>query len=138
MLDVRFNRKITKKLIKGMAPTKNMTLNHLDWLLEEKNSLCGCIYTPLIGNRIVFLVVKDKDNYKLICGGDKLPHVYGIEDIEAFLKFISIDELIVDKKEEVINDIKIVLDAPITGILVIDNDKLYLYDVEVETSNENA
>lgn len=135
MFDIRFNRKMTKKLIKGMAPTQNMTLNHLDWLLEEKNSLCGCIYKPLIGKRIVFLVVKDKDNYKLICGGDKFPRVYGIEDIETFLKFISIDELIVDKKEEVVNDIKILLDAPITGVVIIDNDKLYLYDAEVPYEN---
>lgn len=135
MLDVRFNRKMTKKLIKGMAPTKNMTLNHLDWLLEEKNSLCGCIYQPLIGKRIVFLVIKDKDNYKLVCGGDTLPRLYGIEDIEAFLKFISIDELVVDKKEEVVNDIKILLDAPITGIVIIDDNKLYLYDIEVPYEN---
>lgn len=136
MFDVRFNTSLTKKLIKGSAPFDNMDLHRLSWLLDSKDAICGCIYTSFLKEQIVFIICKNDNTYKMLCDYNNKLHIYGIEDIEAFLSFISIDELDVDDKQEVVDNIKELSNLPINGIVIIDEDKLYLYDIEVP--NENA
>jgi hypothetical protein len=51
-----------------------------------------------------------------------------IEDIEEFLKFINIGELMSVDKEAMNRALENVRPLPATGVVIIQNDKLFLYD----------
>ena len=123
-----FNKKKTKQLIKASHIATGMSKYRLDWLEENKRSVCGTIYESWFSGNTVFIVTNYENEYKLICShGDELA-IYLIEDIEEFLNFINIGELMSTNKEAMVKALNDVKPLPATGVVVIQNDKIFLYD----------
>ena len=133
MIDLRFNRKNTKTLLKGSAPLGDLRMSklRLDWLLDQ-NKMVGCIYHRWWKADIVFYIVRKDNEYRLASLFDNCPNVYIIEDIEVFVNYLGIDELVTDAGEEVLIDaMEKIADLPATGIIQIADNKIYLFDVVV-------
>ena len=123
-----FNRKRTKALIKASQSAEGMTKLRLDWLEQNKQSVCGNIYESWFSDNTVFVVTSYKNEYKLICSKRNELAIYLIEDIEEFLKFINIDELVSVDQDAMTRALENVKPLPATGVAIIQNDKLFLYD----------
>lgn len=125
---LNFNKKRTKQLIKASNTADGMTKCRLDWLEENKQSICGNIYESWFSGNTVFIVSGFENEYKLFCSRNDELSIYLIEDIEEFLKFIRIGELMSTNKETMVKALNNVKPLPATGIVVIQNDKIFLYD----------
>ena len=123
-----FNKKRTKTLIKASQSAEGMTRLRLDWLEQNKQSVCGNIYESWFSDNTVFVVTSYGNEYKLICSKRNELAIYLIEDIEEFLKFINIGELVSVDKEAMNRALENVRPLPATGVVVIQNNKLFLYD----------
>lgn len=123
-----FNKKRTKTLIKASRSAAGMTRLRLDWLEQNKQSVCGNIYESWFSDNTVFVVTSYKNEYKLICSKRNELAIYLIEDIEEFLKFINIDELVSIDQDAMTKALENVKPLPATGVAIIQNDKLFLYD----------
>lgn len=123
-----FNKKRTKTLIKASQSAEGMTKLRLDWLEQNKQSVCGNIYESWFSDNTVFVVTSYGNEYKLICSKRNELAIYLIEDIEEFLKFINIGELISVDKGAMNRALENVRPLPATGVVVIQNNKLFLYD----------
>ena len=123
-----FNRKRTKALIKASQSAEGMTKLRLDWLEQNKQSVCGNIYESWFSDNTVFVVTSYGNEYKLICSKRNELAIYLIEDIEEFLKFINIDELVSVDQDAMTKALENVKPLPATGVAIIQNDKLFLYD----------
>ena len=123
-----FNKKRTKTLIKASRSAVGMTKLRLDWLEQNRQSVCGNIYESWFSDNTVFVVTSYKNEYKLICSKRNELAIYLIEDIEEFLKFINIDELVSVDRDAMIKALENVKPLPATGVAIIQNDKLFLYD----------
>jgi hypothetical protein len=123
-----FNKKRTKTLIKASRSAVGMTKLRLDWLEQNKQSVCGNIYESWFSDNTVFVVTSYKNEYKLICSKRNELAIYLIEDIEEFLKFINIDELVSVDQDAMTRALENVKPLPATGVAIIQNDKLFLYD----------
>ena len=123
-----FNKKRTKQLIKASKLASGMTKLRLDWLEENKHSACGTIYEPWFSSNVVFIVTSHGNDYKLLCSYNDELAIYLIEDIEEFLDFINIDELVCSDRQTMIDALENVRPLPATGVVVIQNDKIFLYD----------
>jgi hypothetical protein len=123
-----FNRKRTKALIKASQSAEGMTKLRLDWLEQNKQSVCGNIYESWFSDNTVFVVTSYGNEYKLICSKRNELAIYLIEDIEEFLKFINIGELISVDKGAMNRALENVRPLPATGVVIIQNEKLFLYD----------
>lgn len=134
MIDLRFNRKNTRLLLKGSEALKGYRLSvlRLNWLLDQ-DKMVGCICPRLFKSDIAFYVIKNGNEYRLVSLFDNFPSIYIIDDIEAFVKMIGLDELVTEaSEEEVILAKNKIAELPPTGVLQIHMDKLYLYDVRVK------
>ena len=125
---LNFNRKRTKQLIKASSSADGMTKCRLDWLEENKQSVCGNIYESWFSGNTVFIVSGFENEYKLFCSRNDELSIYLIEDIEEFLKFINIGELMSTNKEAMVKALNNVKPLPATGVVVIQNNKIFLYD----------
>ncbi len=125
---LNFNKKRTKQLIKASSYADGMTKCRLDWLEENKRSVCGNIYESWFSGNTVFIVSGFENEYKLFCSRNDELSIYLIEDIEEFLKFINIGELMSANKEAMVAALDNVKPLPATGVVVIQNNKLFLYD----------
>lgn len=125
---LNFNKKRTKQLIKASSHADGMTKCRLDWLEENKQSVCGNIYESWFSGNTVFIVSGYENEYKLFCSKNDELSIYLIEDIEEFLKFINIGELMSTNKEAMVEALNNVKPLPATGVVVIQNNKLFLYD----------
>lgn len=123
-----FNRKRTKALIKASQSAEGMTKLRLDWLEQNKQSVCGNIHESWFSDNTVFVVTSYGNEYKLICSKRNELAIYLIEDIEEFLKFINIGELISVDKGAMNRALENVRPLPATGVVIIQNEKLFLYD----------
>ncbi len=123
-----FNKKRTKTLIKASRSAVGMTKLRLDWLEQNRQSVCGNIYESWFSDNTVFVVTSYKNEYKLICSKRNELAIYLIEDIEEFLKFINIDELVSVDQDAMTRALENVKSLPATGVAIIQNDKLFLYD----------
>lgn len=134
MIDLRFNRKNTRLLLKGSAALKGYRLSvlRLNWLLDQ-DKMVGCICPRWFRNDIAFYIIRNGNEYRLVSLFDNFPSIYIIDDIEAFVEMIGLDELVSDASEDEINLAKNkIAELPPTGVLQIHMDKLYLYDVKVQ------
>lgn len=134
MIDLRFNRKNTRILLKGSAALGDhrLSLLRLDWLLEQDRTV-GCICHRWFKNDIVFYIIKNDTEYRLVSLFDNYPSIYIIEDIEAFISYVGLDELVTEASEEEIKLAKDkITELPPTGLIQIHSDKLYLYDIKVK------
>ena len=62
---LNFNKKKTKQLIKASRFADGMSKYRLDWLEENKQSVCGNIYESWFSGNTVFIVSGYKNEYKL-------------------------------------------------------------------------
>lgn len=134
MIDLRFNRKNTRILLKGSAALGDyrLSLLRLDWLLEQ-DRMVGCICRRWFKDDIVFYIIKNDTEYRLVSLFDNYPSIYIIEDIEAFIAYVGLDELVTEADEEEIKLAKEkIAELPPTGLIQIHMDKLYLYDIKVK------
>ena len=125
---LNFNKKKTKQLIKASRFADGMSKYRLDWLEENKQSVCGNIYESWFSGNTVFIVSGYKNEYKLFCSRNDELSIYLIEDIEEFLNFINIGELMSTDKGAMVKALNDVKPLPATGVVVIQNDKIFLYD----------
>ena len=123
-----FNKKRTKQLIKASQTAEGMSKYRLNWLEENKQSVCGNIYESWFSGNTVFIVSSFGNEYKLFCSRNDELSIYLIEDIEEFLKFINIGELMSTDKKAMVDALNNVKSLPATGVVVIQNDKIFLYD----------
>ena len=134
MIDLRFNRKNTRLLLKGSAALKGYRLSvlRLNWLLDQ-DKMVGCICPRWFRNDIAFYIIRNGNEYRLVSLFDNFPSIYIIDDIEAFVEMIGLDELVSDASEdEIILAKNKIAELPPTGVLQVHMDKLYLYDVKVK------
>ena len=108
---LNFNKKKTKQLIKASRFADGMSKYRLDWLEENKQSGCGNIYESGFSGNTVFIVTSYNNEYK-----------------EEFLSFINIGELQSTNKSAMVEALNNVKHLPSSGVAVIQNDKLFLYD----------
>ena len=125
---LNFNKKKTKQLIKASRFADGMSKYRLDWLEENKQSVCGNIYESWFSGNTVFIVTSYNNEYKLLCSSHNDLSIYLIEDIEEFLSFINIGELQSTNKSAMVEALNNVKHLPSSGVAVIQNDKLFLYD----------
>jgi hypothetical protein len=125
---LNFNKKKTKQLIKASRFADGMSKYRLDWLEENKQSVCGNIYESWFSGNTVFIVTSYNNEYKLLCSSNNDLSIYLIEDIEEFLSFINIGELQSTNKNAMVEALNNVKHLPSSGVAVIQNDKLFLYD----------
>ena len=125
---LNFNKKRTKQLIKASQTAEGMSKCRLDWLEENKQSVCGNIYESWFSGNTVFIVSSFGNEYKLFCSRNDELSIYLIEDIEEFLKFINIGELMSTDRKAMIKALNNVKSLPANGVVVIQNNKIFLYD----------
>ena len=125
---LNFNKKRTKQLIKASQTAEGMSKCRLDWLEENKQSVCGNIYESWFSGNTVFIVSSFGNEYKLFCSRNDELSIYLIEDIEEFLKFINIGELMSTDREAMAKALNNVKPLPANGVVVIQNNKIFLYD----------
>ena len=125
---LNFNKKRTKQLIKASQTADGMSKYRLDWLEENKQSVCGNIYESWFSGNTVFIVSSFGNEYKLFCSRNDELSIYLIEDIEEFLKFINIGELMSTDREAMVKALNNVKSLPANGVVVIQNNKIFLYD----------
>ena len=123
-----FNKKRTKQLIKASHTADGMTKCRLDWLEVNKQSVCGNIYESWFSGNTVFIVSSFGNEYKLFCSRNDELSIYLIEDIEEFLKFIKIGELMSTDRGAMVRALNNVKPLPATGVVIIQNNKIFLYD----------
>ena len=125
---LNFNKKRTKQLIKASQTAEGMSKCRLDWLEENKQSVCGNIYESWFSGNTVFIVSSFGNEYKLFCSRNDELSIYLIEDIEEFLKFINIGELMSTDRKAMVKALNNVKSLPANGVVVIQNNKIFLYD----------
>ena len=121
---------MTKQLLQCSNGLPTLSKLRLDWLLDQKNKMYGCIYNKWF-NHITFVITKAKDCYKLVCLNKSYPYVYYIMDIEKFLEMVGFDEITCDDEKLMDEFILKLKDLPITGVIMSREDKLFLYDCSV-------
>lgn len=125
---LNFNKKRTKELIKASQKANGMSKYRLDWLEDNKDSICGAIYEPWFSDKAVFIVTGYKNEYKLICTKGEELTIYLIESIEEFLDFIDIEELMITNPSEMLKSLRAIKGLPPTGVAMIQKEKIFLYD----------
>ena len=61
--------------------------------------------------------------------------MYLIEDIDAFLDFINIEDLYSSQEEAIRDSVETVKKLPANGVIIIQNRKIFLYDFVVGGNN---
>ena len=130
--NLRFNKSLTKKLIKSIPCEENKkNKNSLDWALENTNKLYGSFYSSVFGISLFIIQKKSEDMYRIIASNNK--GVYGfyiIDDINEYLNFIGVEELFFDNQELISAIIEETLEYPNTGIINIDDGRIFIYEHE--------
>ena len=131
MINLRFNRPLTKKLLKSViSEDRKVNFQSMDWGQENTDNLYGSIYwRPFLGGYI-FFVHKEEERYKLIVvNKNGLVGIYIISDIEEFMSMIPVGKI---DKDKFINNKELFNGLGQTGYIQIEDGALYLYDhVEV-------
>ena len=111
------------------SPKLKMKKLRLDWLLEQ-NRLVGCLYERWPLQPVICHLVKDPEegSYKIVSLFRNQPGAYLIEDIDAFLDFINVDELCTEDKIDTETILDNLSRCTATGLIKIKDDKIYLYD----------
>lgn len=128
--NLRFNKSLTKKLIKSIPYEENKkNKESLDWALENTNKLYGSFCSSVFGINLFIIQKKSEDMYRIIASNNK--GVYGfyiIDDINEYLDFIGVEELFFDNQELISAIIEETLEYPNTGIINIDDGRIFIYE----------
>ena len=130
--NLRFNKKLTRKLIKAIPKDSfKPTLLSIEWNMENGNNVYGLMYTGLFKGTTFFLQRTEPNRYRLVVlDGSPLCSFYIIDDIEKFLDVIGVEVLDLENAEDIRAALEETLIVPNTGIIIIDNDEVFIYEHE--------
>lgn len=128
--NLRFNKKVTKQLLKAAIPKEHhIKLNSIEWNHENGNKIYGLIYQGWFKNTVYFLQRLDEGRYRLVkIDGSPMCDFYLIHDIETFLNQIGVEILELPNPEKVREAFEGTKDVPNSGIIIIEEGELYVYD----------
>ena len=125
-----YSKYMTSKIINA-SPRKEerVSLLNINWGLDNKNNVYGLRFRHFFKYSAVFLQREDEKHFRLIVPGKGLLcNFYIIDDIEAFLDFIGIEQLDMSEPEKIREAIDQTKDVPNTGIITIEDGAIYVYD----------
>ena len=130
--NLRFNKKLTRKLIKAIPKDSfKPTLLSIEWNMENGNNVYGLMYTGLFKGTTFFLQRTEPNRYRLVVlDGSPLCSFYIIDDIEKFLDVVGVEVLDLENAEDIRAALEETLIVPNTGIIIIDNDEVFIYEHE--------
>lgn len=130
--NLRFNKKLTKKLLKASPKEKDkVSLLSINWNLQNSNKIYGLENIGLFKTTAFFLQLVDDNMYRLVISdGSPLCGFYIIDDIESFIDFIGIQVIEADEEDaENINQaLELSKSFPNTGIIVVDDGRVFVYE----------
>lgn len=129
--NLRFNKKITKKLLKSIPDTEDkLNPQTIIWNMENSNRVYGSWSKDIFGKTTIFMLYQFKPNlYRLVVSNEKgLTSLYLIDNIEDYLEFIGAQELELQNQGEIIKALDQISVLPNTGIICIDEEKIFVYD----------
>lgn len=130
--NLRFNKKLTKKLLKASPKEKDkVSLLSINWNLQNSNKIYGLENIGLFKTTAFFLQLVDDNMYRLVISdGSPLCGFYIIDDIESFIDFIGIRVIEADEEDaENINQaLELSKSFPNTGIIVVDDGRVFVYE----------
>lgn len=127
--NLRFDKSLTKKLLKSSKGEKLSTIS-IKWNLENNpDKIYGSYYTNLFGTVYGFFIQRiDEETYRMVMITSKgKMMLFIIDDIDLYLEQITVQELFVENKQlmiDVFAETKKLLSA---GLVVIEEDKTYIY-----------
>lgn len=128
--NLRFNKKLTRKLIKA-APNQDYkpTLTAIEWNMDNGSNVYGLTYLGFFKSTTFFLQRTEPNRYRLVVSdGSPICSFYVIDDIEKFLDVIGVEVLDLENPDEVRSALEETIIIPNTGILMIDGEEIYLYE----------
>lgn len=129
--NLRYNKRMTAKLLKAAPKDDDRRgLLNIKWHLDNDKSIFGLFRLGWFKSD-VFLLQKLDDLYRLVVPEKNgLCHFYIIDDIETFIDYLGIQELKIDNMntDEVLTELELTKECPSTGIIVIDEERIYVYD----------
>lgn len=130
--NLRFNKKLTRKLIKAIPKDSfKPTLLSIEWNMENGNNVYGLMYTGLFKGTTFFLQRTEPNRYRLVVlDGSPLCSFYIIDDIEKFLDVVGVEVLDLENAEDIRAALEETLIVPNTGIIIVDNDEVFIYEHE--------
>ena len=130
--NLRFNKKLTHKLIKAIPKDSfKPTLLSIEWNMENGNNVYGLMYTGLFKGTTFFLQRTEPNRYRLVVlDGSPLCSFYIIDDIEKFLDVVGVEVLDLENAEDIRAALEETLIVPNTGIIIVDNDEVFIYEHE--------
>ena len=130
--NLRFNKKLTRKLIKAIPKDSfKPTLLSIEWNMENGNNVYGLMYTGLFKGITFFLQRTEPNRYRLVVSdGSPLCSFYIIDDIEKFLDVVGVEVLDLENAEDIRAALEETLIVPNTGIIIVDNDEVFIYEHE--------
>lgn len=130
--NLRFNKKLTRKLIKAIPKDSfKPTLLSIEWNMENGNNVYGLMYTGLFKGTAFLLQRTEPNRYRLVVlDGSPLCSFYIIDDIEKFLDVVGVEVLDLENAEDIRAALEETLIVPNTGIIIVDNDEVFIYEHE--------
>ena len=130
--NLRFNKKLTRKLIKAIPKDSfKPTLLSIEWNMENGNNVYGLMYAGLFKGTTFFLQRTEPNRYRLVVSdGSPLCSFYIIDDIEKFLDVVGVEVLDLENAEDIRAALEETLIVPNTGIIIVDNDEVFMYEHE--------
>lgn len=130
--NLRFNKKLTRKLIKAIPKDSfKPTLLSIEWNMENGNNVYGLMYIGLFKGTTFFLQRTEPNRYRLVVSdGSPLCSFYIIDDIEKFLDVVGVEVLDLENAEDIRAALEETLIVPNTGIIIVDNDEVFMYEHE--------
>jgi len=129
--NLRFNKKITKKLLKSIPDEEDrLSPQTILWNMENTNKIYGSWSKDLFGKTTIFMIYKFKENlYRLVVSNEKgLTSLYLIDNIDSYLEYIGAEELELQNQNEILKALDQTSVLPNTGIICIDEEKIFVYD----------
>lgn len=129
--NLRFNKKITRKLLKSIPDTEDkLNPQTIIWGMENSNRVYGSWSKDIFGKTTIFMLYQFRPNlYRLVVSNEKgLTSLYLIDNIEDYLEFIGAQELELQNQDEIIKALDQTSVLPNTGIICIDEEKIFVYD----------
>lgn len=128
--NLRFNKKLTKKLIKAIPKERTTSLLSIEWGYENtKDKIYGLSYDGLFKSTMFYLQQLDDEKYRLVVAdGKPMCSFYLIDDIDKFLDIVGVEALDLEDNEMVRKALDDAIICPNTGILYIEDDEIFIYD----------